>query len=189
MLKQKPKPIKRANGKGSVTMRKDANRAKPVMVRATVNGKQVYIGDAETYEDGLLMLADYGTHPERYLKSYKQATFAQIYNLVCGETFKGRELDDTTIANYQSSLSTAAGYGINLYQPYALPIYSKLLPIRATAAAIMTRRKRCVLSCTTSITTPLNSAFWAAMPLITVNMSRLININVSTQKRPLIRGS
>ena len=38
---------KRANGKGSVTMRKDANRAKPVMVRATVNGKQVYIGDAE----------------------------------------------------------------------------------------------------------------------------------------------
>ena len=94
---------KRANGKGSVTMRKDANRAKPVMVRATVNGKQVYIGDAETYEGGLLMLADYGTHPERYLKSYKQATFAQIYNLVCGETFKGRELDDTTIANYQSS--------------------------------------------------------------------------------------
>lgn len=103
MLKQKPKPPKRSNGKGSVTLRKDANRAKPAMVRATVNGKQVYIGDAETYEDGLLMLADYGTHPERYLKSYKQATFAQIYNLVCNETFKGRELDDTTIANYQSS--------------------------------------------------------------------------------------
>lgn len=104
MLKQKPKPPKRANGKGSVTMRKDANRAKPYMVRTWVDGVgQTYIGDAESYEDGLLMLADFGTHPERYLKSYKQATFAQIYNLVCDETFKGRELDDTTIANYQSS--------------------------------------------------------------------------------------
>ena len=43
MQKQRPKQHKRANGKGSVTMRKDANRAKPAMVRATVNGKQVYI--------------------------------------------------------------------------------------------------------------------------------------------------
>lgn len=104
MLKQKPKPPKRSNGKGSVTLRKDANRAKPYMVRTWVDGVgQTYIGDAESYEDGLLMLADFGNHPERYLKSYKQATFAQIYNLVCDETFKGRELDDTTIANYQSS--------------------------------------------------------------------------------------
>ena len=98
MLKQKPKPPKRSNGKGSVTLRKDANRAKPYIVRTWVDGVgQTYIGDAESYEDGLLMLADFGNHPERYLKSYKQATFAQIYNLVCGETFKGRELDDTTI--------------------------------------------------------------------------------------------
>lgn len=91
---------KRANGKGSVTMRKDANRAKPVMVRATVNGKQVYIGDAETYEGGLLMLADYGTHPERYLKSYKQATFAQIYNLVCVKLILGHKVKDITKGVY-----------------------------------------------------------------------------------------
>lgn len=106
MQKQKPNKHKRANGKGSVTLRKDANRAKPYMVRTWVDGVgQTYIGDAESYEDGLLMLADFGNRPERYLKSYKQATFAQIYNLVCGETFKGRELDDTTIANYQSSFN------------------------------------------------------------------------------------
>lgn len=105
MLKQKLKMPKRANGKGSITMRQDGNRSKPYMVRATVNGKQKHIGDTETYEDGLLMLADFGTHPERYLKSYKQATFAQIFNLVRDETFKGRELDKTTVANYQSSFN------------------------------------------------------------------------------------
>lgn len=101
MLKQKPP--KRANGKGSVTLRQDGNRAKPYMVRTTIDGKQKFIGNAETYEDGLLMLADFGNHPERYLKSYKQATFAQIYNLVRAETFRGRELNKTTIANYQSA--------------------------------------------------------------------------------------
>lgn len=63
MLKQKPKPPKRSNGKGSVTLRKDANRAKPYMVRTWVDGVgQTYIGDAESYEDGLLMLADFGNH-------------------------------------------------------------------------------------------------------------------------------
>ena len=106
MQKQKPKQHKRANGKGSVTLRTDCYRAKPYMVRASIDGVgQTYIGSVETYDDGLLMLADFGRHPERYLKSYKQATFAQIYSLVCEETFKGRELDKTTVANYRSSFN------------------------------------------------------------------------------------
>lgn len=101
-MKKLMKLPKRANGKGSITLRKDSNRAKPYMVRVTIDGKQKHIGDTETYEDGLLMLADFGTHPERYLKSYKQATFAQVYNLV-RETFKAKVLRKNTVINYESS--------------------------------------------------------------------------------------
>lgn len=91
--------LKLPNGYGSITKKTDCNRRKPYIVRKTIQGKQMIIGQYATYEEALGFLVDYNKNPHIY--SPNQITFNELYHLMASERFP--KLAKATCSNYQAA--------------------------------------------------------------------------------------
>lgn len=93
------KRMKLPNGYGSITKKSDCNRRRPYVVRKTIQGKQMIIGQYATYEEALGFLVDYNKNPHIY--SPNRITFTELYHLMSAERFP--KLAKATCSNYQAA--------------------------------------------------------------------------------------
>lgn len=100
MMKQKK--FRLPNGFGSIVLRTDGNRRKPYEVRKTIECRQKTLGFYPTFEEALAFLVDYNKNPSLFTPQL--ITFAEVYNLMCGERFK--KLAKATVANYKAVFDT-----------------------------------------------------------------------------------
>lgn len=93
------KRLKLPNGYGSVSLRNDRRRRNPYVVKVTISGKQKAIGYVATYEEGLIMLADYHKDPTKFITN--NATFADVYKLMAAEKYP--QIAPVTAKNYETA--------------------------------------------------------------------------------------
>lgn len=93
------KRLKLPNGYGSVSLRNDGRRRNPYVVKITIAGKQKAIGYVDSYEAGLIMLADYHKDPAKFVPN--KATFSDVYKLMAAEKFP--QIAPVTAKNYETA--------------------------------------------------------------------------------------
>ena len=112
------KRLKLPNGYGSIACRHDSRRRNPYVVKVTVGGKQKAIGYVATYEDGLMMLAEYHKDPTRFITS--NITFAEVYQLMSAEKYK-------QIAEVTAKIITQHSKTVAVFITKSFPRYAPLI--------------------------------------------------------------